>query len=255
MATQCRFLLNDFFRAELDETTGGWGIDNKAGNNRSDAKLLHTFRDGQLHTSENFIKQGSEDNLLIITDDLPYSVCDTVGLINTNLIGALLSVGQSAREEIQGFNAIVKSPVDTGAANVFVDSTDSVTVGSISLVYMGCATEFNAWYPVGWKPPFLREYRVKEALSDDGLPLALHRSQIPVRYTIPLRMVEESSDLERLVALLHRLQRENFLFQWDTNDARNILYGWMVQQGEMRYEAHGLVSVDLEVEGYYQYGN
>lgn len=255
MATQCRFLFNDSFTAETDEATGGWGVHYKAGNNNSAAQIIHTFRDGRLYTTQNFIRQGSDFELLIITDDLPYAVCDTVGLVNTNLIGATLSIGQAPRTAIQGFNAIVKSPTNSGAANVFVDSTESVTAGSIGLVYIGCAHEFDAWYPVGWKPPFLRGYRVQEALSEDGLPLAIHRQQMPVRYDVPLRLVRRSTDLDRLQVLIKRMQGENFLWQWDVADQRNIFYGWLVQQGDIKYDAHDLVSVTLGIEGYYSYGN
>lgn len=253
--TTCRFLFNDYFRRELDGQTGGWGIDIKAGNASTDAEILHTFRDGRLYTSQNFIKQGSDTGLVYITDDLPYAICDTVGLVNTNLIGAELAVGQSPRTPIPSPNFIVKSPDDTGAANVFVDSTQSVTVGSIALVFLGCAHEFNAFYPAGWKPPFLREYDMDALVSETGYPMAIHRRQEPVEYTIPLRFLSTETDLDNLKAVITKAQRQTFLFQWDVDDGLNTLYGWLTGQGDITYEAHGLVSVDLKVEGYYDYGN
>lgn len=151
---QCRFLFNDYFRRELDGQTSGWEVVVKAGNNNSDGNIIHTLRDGRLYTSQNFIKQGANDALFYLADNVPFELCDTVGLIKTNLIGAEVAIGQTPREPILAPNHILVSPEDTGAANVFIDATDSVTVGSIGLIYIGCAHEFDAYYPAGWKPPF-----------------------------------------------------------------------------------------------------
>lgn len=252
--TTSRFLFNDYFRKELDGQTGGWGIAYKA-SDASDGNILHTLRDGRIYTSQNFIRRGSVNALLYITDDLPYQVCDTVGLVNTNLIGAELAIGQSERSRILAPNHILRSPQDSGAANVFVDATPSVTVGSIALMFIGCAHDFAAYYPVGWKPPWYREYDTEMMVSDTGYPLAIHRSQVPVEYSVPVKFVQGENDRQRLQTLLYRMQSENFLFQWDINDPLSIVYAWAQPQGKIKIIAPELVSVDINIRGYTSYVN
>lgn len=253
--TTCRFLFNDYFRPDLDGQTGAWGIGLQQGNARAPDKLLHTFRNGQLFNSESFTWNGTDEELLIITDNVPFELCDTAALINTNLIGGTLSVGQSEREIIAGANALVKSPNDSGAANVFVDSGVGARSGKISLVYIGCAHDFVAYYPTGWRPPFLREYRVKSAVSENGLPMAIHRTQETPEYTIPLRFLKGREEAVRLENVLYRMQTENFVFQYDTSDARNILYGWATNIGRIEYTSHDLIGADVRIGGYFEYVN
>lgn len=253
--TTARFLFNDYFHKEVDSQTGGWGIAYKSGNASDDSAVLHTLRDGRLYTSQQFSKQGTPNALLWITDDLPYQVCDAVGLINTTLVGANIAIGQTSPSPILAPNHLLVSEQDSGQANVFIDATEQTASGSVCLMYIGCAHDFAAFYPRGWKPPFIREYDTDMLLSEDGYPMVMHRRPKIAEYSLPIKFVSGAAELRRLETLLYRMQSENFLFQWDTNDPMGVVYSWATKQGEIKYDAPGLVSVDMRIKGRFDYVN
>lgn len=101
----------------------------------------------------------------------------------------------------------------------------------------------------------LREYDTDVMMSDNGLPLCIHRRPMPPEYSVPIRFVHGQGDLQRLQTLLYRMQSENFMFQWNTEDRTSILYCWPTRQGEIEFVSPNTVSVEMKIKGYYDYGN
>lgn len=262
--TRARFLFNDLFHE--DSGAGNWTINQKDNNPKSDDEIKATLRDGRLETSELFFAEPVGNNQWIfgMTDDAPNEICNAFGLVNTTMAGCTIQGASGSKHKIIGNNFIFHNPgTEVGASATFFIDTNTNNPnaisngygGKIGLLFAGCVEEFDLLYPVGWKPPFVADYDDRIIISDMGYPIARHRKRKPFRCTIPFRFLIGETERDRVVALIQKMQREPFLWQWNVNDFDHTMYAWLVSQPNLTFTSPNIMQADIEIAGYWNYDN
>lgn len=256
--TISRFLFNDLFHD--DPNAGNWVLNRKLGNPKEDDEIIATLRDGRIETVESFINNDTPNNWIFgIEDVAPTEICTGFGLINTTMAGCTIQGSAGSRYPIIGKNMLFHNPENppSSRATLYIDSTANNPVGGqIGLLYAGCVEEFNLLYPVGYKPPFVRNYDDRIALSDSGYPIARHRKRSPLKCVIPFRFLVGESEAARVVALIEKMQRQPFLWQWNADDPDHTMFAWLeAPSPQLSFTAANIMQADINIAGYFDYDN
>ncbi len=261
MAT-ARILFNDYFNKDTYQLTdfGTGVVAGKTGAQRRD-ELFTAWTDGRAETIGTLDDSADQSISVAVKSGISLAISGAtfaVGLVNIGETGFSVGYSGDAPIECPCGNAIVPRAIAAFVNGLFHIGIDRTTDSSLGLLYVGNYKQIECFYPRGWRPPIVQPVRDDIRFSNNGFPVSRYTVREPFETTIPVRHFDvdgnDGNALVELKALLRRMQREPFLFQWSIDrPADPVLWGWAERVHNFRYSSPRRIDCDIVLKGYFSY--
>ena len=128
-------------------------------------------------------------------------------------------------------------------------SASDTTAGSL---FIGDEVDSEVLWEDGFSPPLFRNFTEESALSQNGDLIARFTTTEPAKLPITLRYFNEAQAVGAIRNLIHRCQRQRFLFSYRKSDSP-VMYCWARKTSQPRFVAPTIAECTISSSGYIIY--